>query len=208
MAVTKKHKDKTKSKLIGSKEHLIKDLVSIIENIIDAIDKQIGSIELFESSLNYEELGGLNAIHKKMLHDLLVKNLEMLISTRDNAIVGLKMLQIPHAGGRKKSTEKNDLARTLAQQYFMEKNKHYSGKQLSDAVNRVLFNQDSKRYAEEVAKKIKTKEYDQHNNANADPLKDLSTVTWSQIKSLPGPYSTRSANAFLKAFKEEKVRNK
>ena len=145
MAVTKKHKDKTTSKLIGPKEHLINDLVRIVENIIDAIDKQIDSIELFESSLDYEELGGLNAIHKKMLHDLLVKNLEMLISTRDNAIVGLKMLQIPHAGGRKKSTEKNDLARTLAQQYFMEKNKHYSGKQLSDAVNRVLFNQDSKR---------------------------------------------------------------
>jgi hypothetical protein len=143
-----------------------------------------------------------------MLHDLLVKNLEMLISTRGTAIVGLKTLQIPHAGGRKKSREKHDLARTLAEQYSIEKNKHYSGKQLCDAVNRALFNQDPKRYAKEVAKKIKAKEYDHLSNANADPIKDLSTFTWPQIKSLPGPYSTRSANTFLKAFKEEKVRNK
>ena len=208
MAVTKKHKDKTTPKSIGPKEHLIKDLVSIIENIIVAIDKQIDSIELFESSLNYEKLGGLNAMHKKMLHDNLNENLEMLISTRSIAIIGLKMQRIPHAGGRKKSLGTHELARNLAEQYFMEKNKHYSGKQLCDAVNRALFNQDSKRYAEEVAKKINTKKYDHFGTASSDLLKDQSTVTWPQIKSLPGPYSTRSANTFLKAFKEEKVRNK
>lgn len=208
MVVSKKHKDKTTPKSIGPKEHLIKDLVSIIENIIDAIDIQIDSIELFESSLNYEELGGLNAMHKKLLHDNLIKNMEMLISTRSIAIIGLKMQRIPHAGGRKKSRGTHEFARNLAEQYFMEKNKHYSGKQLCDAVNRALFNQDPKRYAKEVAKKIKAKEYDHLSNANADPLKDLSTFTWVQIKSLPGPYSTRSANTFLKAFKEEKVRNK
>jgi hypothetical protein len=201
MAVTKKHKDKTTSKLIGPKDHQIRILGNVIENIID---KQIDSLTLFESNLNYEELGGLNAIHKKMQHELLSKNLEMLISTRSIANIGLMMQKIPHAGGRKKSRSIHELARNLAEQYFMEKNKHYSGKQLCDAVNRALFNQDSKRYAEEVAKKIKTKEYDQHNNANADPIKDLSTFTWVQIKSLPRPYSTRSANAFLKAFKEEK----
>ena len=204
MEVIATHKSKKPSKSNSPKDQQIKIAIGMAEKIIHALNKQLDVIKIFESTLDYAELGGLYAIFQKKHHEFLLENIQVLNLIREEAFKGLALLLKPQAGGRKISLQKHELARRLAKKNLLENGKHFSGQQLCDAVNRELFNQDPKSYADEVEKKYKGKKYKQSSIDEARQALNFSAVTWREIKTHPRPYSLRSANSFLKSFKAEK----